>query len=115
MHPAHELLPIGRLSRRGFWLRHLLALPLALALCVATRSAFGAPWDLLPAVSTLVFLVSVWGRRLHDRGRSAWWLTLAAVPLLGALVLLIECALRGPGAVPAAPSQPQSFIPQGRP
>ena len=102
MHPTHELLPIGRLSRRGFWWRHLLALPLALALCVAVRATLGAPWDLLPAGLTVLFLVSVWGRRLHDRARSAWWLVVTAVPLLGALFLLVECALRGPreGAAP---------------
>ena len=103
MNPIQELLPIGRLSRRGFWWRHLLALPIALALCVAMRSAFGAPWDLLPAALTTLFLVSVWGRRLHDRARSAWWLAIAAVPLLGALLLLIECALRGPREGAALP------------
>jgi uncharacterized membrane protein YhaH (DUF805 family) len=95
VNPAQELLPIGRLSRRAFWLRHLIVLPLLLAICIAVRGAFGAPWDLLPAALTLMFLVSVWGRRLHDRGRSAWWLTIAAMPLLGALLLLIDCALRG--------------------
>jgi uncharacterized membrane protein YhaH (DUF805 family) len=103
MHPAHELLPIGRLSRRGFWLRHALLLPLALLLCVAVRGAFGAPWDLLPAALTGLFLVSVWGRRLHDRGRSAWWLAIAAVPVFGALLLLVECALRGPREGAPAP------------
>jgi uncharacterized membrane protein YhaH (DUF805 family) len=106
MHPALELLPIGRLSRGGFWLRHLLALPLALALCIAARHALGAPWDLLPVLLTVLFLASTWGRRLHDRGHSAWWLLAAALPVLGAVGLLIECALRG-SAVATLPQPPK--------
>ncbi|WP_295636773.1 DUF805 domain-containing protein [uncultured Methylibium sp.] len=92
---VREFLPLGRLSRLGFWWRHLLVLPLLLALCIAAARTPGAPWDLLAAAATTLFLVSVWGRRLHDRDRSAWWLLLAAVPLLGALWLLIDCALLG--------------------
>jgi uncharacterized membrane protein YhaH (DUF805 family) len=95
-----ELVPSGRLDRRGFWLRHLFALPAALFVCVAATDVLGRPLDLLPALLTALGLVSAWGRRLHDRGRSAWWLLSAALPLLGALWLLIECGLRssGPGA-----------------
>lgn len=85
----------GRLSRAGFWGRHLLVLPLALFLCVSATQVLGAPVDVLPALLTTVFLVSVWGRRLHDRGRSAWWLLVVVLPVLGALYLLIECGLRG--------------------
>jgi uncharacterized membrane protein YhaH (DUF805 family) len=95
MQARQELLPIGRLNRFGFWWRHLLVLPLALAACIGVDQAIGRPWDLAPAVLTLLFLVSVWGRRLHDRGRSAWWLLAAALPVLGALLLMIECGLRG--------------------
>jgi len=28
-------------------------------------------------------------RRLHDTGRSGWWLLIALVPLIGAIVLLV--------------------------
>jgi uncharacterized membrane protein YhaH (DUF805 family) len=105
MHISTEFLPIGRLNRLGFWLRHLLVLPLALALCITLSQRLGGPWDLLPAVGTLMFLVSVWGRRLHDRGRSAWCLFGAIVPILGALLLLIECGLRG-SRTPAIENRP---------
>ena len=28
-------------------------------------------------------------RRLHDTGRSGWWILIALVPLVGAIVLLV--------------------------
>ena len=33
-------------------------------------------------------------KRLHDRGRSAWWLIVLLIPVLGPLWLAIELALR---------------------
>jgi uncharacterized membrane protein YhaH (DUF805 family) len=92
---VRELLPIGRIGRGGFWLRHLLVLPVALFLCISAEQVVGRPLGLVAALATTLFLVSIWGRRLHDRGRSALWLTVAAVPVLGALFLLIECGLLG--------------------
>lgn len=90
-----EFLPVGRLQRGQFWLRHLLGLPPALFLCSAADALLGELPGLLAAIGTTLFLISVWGRRLHDRGRTAWYLVLAAVPVLGPLWLAAECALRG--------------------
>ena len=90
-----EISTSGRLNRSGFWLRHVLVLPAALFACIATTQVLGRPIDLLPALLTTAFLVSAWGRRLHDRGRTSWWLLLAAIPVVGALFLLFECGLRG--------------------
>ena len=94
----NEFAPAGRLGRGAFWLRHLTGLPLGMWLVVAAGETPGAPWDLVPAAALTLWLVSVWARRLHDRGRSAWWLLAAALPALGALWLLIECGLRGTAA-----------------
>jgi uncharacterized membrane protein YhaH (DUF805 family) len=97
---VRELSPVGRIGRGGFWLRHLLVLPVAIFLCISAERVVGRPLGLVVALATTLFLVSTWGRRLHDRGRSALWLLVAAVPVLGALFLLVECAFLGarPGA-----------------
>jgi uncharacterized membrane protein YhaH (DUF805 family) len=92
---VREVLPLGRIGRAGFWLRHLIVLPVALFLCIGAEQIVGRPLGLVAALATTLFLVSTWGRRLHDRGRSAFWLLLAAVPVLGALILTVECALLG--------------------
>ena len=88
---VRELLPLGRIGRGGFWLRHLLVLPVALFLCISAEQIVGRPLGLVAALATTLFLVSTWSRRLHDRGRSALWLLLAPLPVLGALFLAVEC------------------------
>ena len=40
------------------------------------------------ALAVLLPNIAVGARRLHDTGRTAWWLLLAFIPLLGFLVLL---------------------------
>ena len=85
----------GRLSRAGFWLRHVSFVPIGLWLVIAGAETLGAPYDLPLAAALELMLASIWGRRLHDRGRSAWWLLATLVPVLGPLFLMVECGLRG--------------------
>lgn len=85
----------GRVTRSGFWLRHLSIVPIGLWLVIAAAETVGRPYDLPLAAAFVLLLVSIWGRRLHDRGRSAWWLLATLVPVLGPLFLIVECALRG--------------------
>ena len=43
-------------------------------------------------IYTLAFLlpsIAVAIRRLHDTGRTGWWLLLALIPLIGAIVLIV--------------------------
>jgi uncharacterized membrane protein YhaH (DUF805 family) len=86
-----EFLTVGRVSRSGFWMRHLIVLPAGLFVCVSASVLLGGPWDIVPALALTVFLVSTWGRRLHDRGLPAWTLLLTLVPVLGALFLIGQC------------------------
>ena len=51
----------------------------------ATLGIFGTVYTLLLLVPSL----AVTARRLHDTGRSGWWILIALVPLLGAIVLLV--------------------------
>ena len=93
-----ELTTTGRLGRAGFWLRNVVALPVCLFASIGADSVIGPVAGLVAAAVTTLFLVSTWGRRLHDRGRSAWWLLLTAVPVIGALALIVDCAFLGPRA-----------------
>lgn len=52
-------------------------------------------WSLAVFIPSLA--VSV--RRLHDIGRSGWWLLLSLIPLVGAIILIIwHCTDSQPGA-----------------
>jgi uncharacterized membrane protein YhaH (DUF805 family) len=91
----------GRLQRSGFWLRHLTVVPLGIWIAIASRRSPGASLDVPVVLVLMLLLVSTWGRRLHDRGRSAWWLALVVLPVLGAICLIVECGLRGTSGLAA--------------
>lgn len=48
-------------------------------------------YSIVVFVPTLAVMV----RRLHDGARSAWWLLIGAVPVVGAIVLLVFLASGG--------------------
>jgi uncharacterized membrane protein YhaH (DUF805 family) len=85
----------GRLTRAGFWLRHLSIVPIGLWLAIAAAETIGSPYDLPLVLAVVLLLTSIWSRRLHDRGRSGWWLLATLVPVVGPLLLIVECGLRG--------------------
>lgn len=41
------------------------------------------------SLAALIPCIAVSVRRLHDTGRSGWWLLIALVPLIGGIVLLV--------------------------
>lgn len=48
----------------------------------------GGPLGAIFSLGTFLPSLAVGVRRLHDTGRSGWWLLLPLIPLIGALVLL---------------------------
>ncbi|WP_114945845.1 DUF805 domain-containing protein [Microvirga calopogonii] len=86
----------GRASRPEYW---YLMLPVIALLFVANlidsiligTSALG----LIVALATLVPTLSAGARRLHDTGRSGWWLLVALVPIVGGLFVIYLCCQPG--------------------
>ena len=78
-----DYFPTGSVGRMRWWLTTLAALGVVLAM-----AAVGAP----PPVVFVVFFIawvyqlSVSVARLHDAGKSGWWLLLGLVPLAGLYV-----------------------------
>lgn len=87
----------GRASRAEYWGLYLLTF-LAAALALAADLLWTSkiiplslPIPLLTSVVTLLSLVpaySVLVRRLHDVGKSAWYILLLLIPIVGALIIL---------------------------
>jgi len=48
----------------------------------------GQPLSMLASLAIIVPCIAVTVRRLHDTDRSAWWLLIGFVPIVGSLVLL---------------------------
>ena len=88
----------GRANRPEFWWYLLGYWIISAVLGVLGQasivfSIIGAIYGLAVLCPTLAVGV----RRLHDVGRSGWWLLIGLIPLVGAIVLIVFCA---------SPSQP---------
>jgi uncharacterized membrane protein YhaH (DUF805 family) len=99
-------LRFGRISR-GIWLGRIAGLAL---FC----TAFGmlAEWAFGSAGAAAFAFVFVWSasalsaQRLHDRGRSAWWLFLLLAPVIGPIWLTWQLLRRGDAAANAYGDNP---------
>ena len=81
----------GRARRKEYWMFCLFNVIIAFIVGFVEGLAHDGPGVLSALYSLLVFLPSIGVsiRRLHDTGRSGWWLLLGLIPLLGFIVLLI--------------------------
>ncbi len=89
----------GRARRSEYWyfvlFYFLFAIGLALIDGITGTFNQASGMGLLSGLLTLGLLIpsiSVGVRRLHDTDRSGWWLLIAFIPLIGAIVLLVFCA-----------------------
>ena len=98
----------GRIGRGKFWLG---LLGLTVAYIVLTSILFisglmnldpetGMPMGTGYWIGSFILLiVTIWptlciyGKRFHDRDKSAWWMLIGLVPMIGAIWLLVECGL----------------------
>jgi uncharacterized membrane protein YhaH (DUF805 family) len=85
----------GRARRREYWFFVLFNIIFSVAFSIVDHSlgnplAEGTgPLSGLYALAVLLPSLAVSVRRLHDTGRSGWWVLLGLVPLIGWLVLLV--------------------------
>ena len=85
----------GRARRTEFWFFFLYNCIIGLVLSsieaivgitsIAGASIFGS----LYMLAVFIPYLAVGVRRLHDTGRSGWWMLIYIVPLIGAIVLLV--------------------------
>ncbi len=79
----------GRARRAEYWWFALFNLAASLVAAVID-AAIGFPlFQLVVGLGLLVPSLAVGVRRLHDTGRSGWWMLIGLVPLVGAIVLLV--------------------------
>jgi uncharacterized membrane protein YhaH (DUF805 family) len=91
----------GRTSRKEFWMFVLFNIIFSVAavildniLGLSSDSGYG----IFSGLYSLVMILPALGaeiRRLHDIGKSGWWIFISLVPLIGAIWLLVLLAKEG--------------------
>lgn len=82
----------GRATRSEYWYFVLFNFLISIAIGIVSGIFGKNVNDLVSGLYSLAMLVpslAVSSRRLHDTGRSAWWLLLGLVPIVGWIVLLV--------------------------
>jgi len=91
----------GRSGRAEFWWYTLATIILNVVVQSVDGMISGGPGILTGLVALALFIpgLAVAFRRLHDTNRSAWWLLISFVPLIGLVVLIVFWASPGtPGS-----------------
>jgi uncharacterized membrane protein YhaH (DUF805 family) len=81
----------GRARRKEFWSFTLINAFISLVLSTVDIAMGNGHGELssLYAIAVLIPHIAVSVRRLHDTGRSAWWLLIALIPCIGVIALLV--------------------------
>jgi len=81
----------GRAQRQEYWMFFLINIIVSIVITaidfqfIGSNGSIGAVYSLallLPGIGVAI-------RRLHDTGRSGWWLLILFVPLIGVIVFLV--------------------------
>jgi uncharacterized membrane protein YhaH (DUF805 family) len=87
----------ARAMRSEYWYWVLFNVLAQLVATIVDMSIFGQS-SIFVAIVVLGLLlpsIAVGVRRLHDTDRSGWWLLIAFVPLVGAIILIVFMCQRG--------------------
>ena len=79
----------GRSSRSAYWYWVLFGVIVAIVATIIDLAIGSRIVSLITSLALLLPGLAVGFRRLHDTGRSAWWILIALVPFVGAIVLIV--------------------------
>ena len=86
----------GRARRKEYWFFVLFIIIISVVLgLVEGLIGTGGLLGIVFTLGTLIPSIAVGVRRLHDTDRSGWWLLIALVPVIGAIVLIVFYCLDG--------------------
>jgi len=108
----------GRASRSEYWFFVLFELLLYIVLIAVDIAVFRGSMNVFSTLASLVLFLpglAVLVRRLHDTDRSAWWILIPFLPIIGSIWLIVLLCERGTeganryGMGPAEAAIPEVF------
>ncbi len=88
----------GRASRSEYWFFVLFQILLYIVLVIGDALAFRGAMTVFSTLASLILFLpglAVLVRRLHDTDRSAWWILISLVPIIGSIWLIVLLCQRG--------------------
>ncbi len=90
----------GRATRKEYWMFVLYNVIISIIIGIISglifgKTADGSSNDVLGGIYSLAVLLpslAVLVRRLHDTGRSGWWILIGLIPLIGTIILIVFLA-----------------------
>lgn len=80
----------GRARRKEYWMFALFSAIISIILSILQSIVhLGHVLTWLYSLAVLLPSLGVSIRRLHDTGRSGWWLLIGLIPFVGAIILLV--------------------------
>lgn len=86
----------GRAGRAEYWWYVLVAAVVGIVLSLlAQASTLFVIVYVIWGLATLIPGLAVAVRRLHDTDKSGWWVLIALIPIVGAIILIVFLATQG--------------------
>lgn len=82
----------GRATRRQFWMFVLINIIIAVVIGAVAQMLLGDEDGMIGNLYSLAVLFPSLGiaiRRLHDIGKSGWWILIGLIPIIGWIVLIV--------------------------
>jgi uncharacterized membrane protein YhaH (DUF805 family) len=79
----------GRARRSEYWWFYLFSILAYIVAAIIARAINTQIISLIVVLALIVPSLAVTARRLHDTDRSAWWMLISLVPLVGGIILIV--------------------------
>ncbi|MER7518447.1 DUF805 domain-containing protein [Streptomyces sp. NPDC126499] len=79
----------GRARRKEFWMFQLFNIIVSIVLSIIDQALGIQLLSLIYVLAVLIPSLALSVRRLHDTGRSGWWILIGLIPLVGFIILLV--------------------------
>ncbi len=105
----------GRINRQKFWMGVIVLAVIGVVASILDKVIGSNVSNGVGVIGIIVTLIEIYpsiclsGKRWHDRGKSAWWILIAIIPIIGWIWALVETGFlkgtTGPNKYGADPLQ----------